>query len=218
MQSATSQKVESAQPSLAYATVESLHGRDLTVRTSHGRTGARRAASCLLAPATGDQVLLSQDHFGRTYVLAVLERPEGHGDNRLSLNGSTRLEVTGGELTISAEQGVDLVSPAHLSMASAELRVHAAQAEIGLEETRMAGKSLDATFERMRTVARSVDSVIHHWVQRLSSCFRYVRELDETQTAAARQLVEGTLTVQTGNSVHLAEGHVKIDAEQIHLG
>jgi hypothetical protein len=31
-------------------------------------------------------------------------------------------------------------------------------------------------------------------------------------------LVEGTLTMQTQNTMHTAEGHIKIDAEQIHLG
>lgn len=214
----TALKIEYPQPVLAYATVASVDDQDLMVRTPAGQMRARRAASCLLAPAQGDQVLLSEDHFGRTYVLAVLERAEGQTDNRLCLNGATRLEVSGGELTITAEQGVGLASPAHVSLASAELNVHAARADIGLEETHMAGKSFSASIERIRTVARSVDSFFHNWVQRLSSCFRYVRELDETQAATARQLVEGTLTVQTGNSVHLAEGHVKIDAEQIHLG
>mgnify|MGYP000886246409 FL=1 len=31
-------------------------------------------------------------------------------------------------------------------------------------------------------------------------------------------LVDGTLTMETKNTLHTAEGHVKIDAEQIHLG
>jgi hypothetical protein len=68
------------------------------------------------------------------------------------------------------------------------------------------------------TVARKVDSFMHYLVQRMTSSFRQVREHDETQAASARQLVQGTLTVQTGNSVHTAEGHVKIDVEHIHLG
>lgn len=211
-------KIECPQPVLAYAIVESLDGRDLVVRSPAGRARATRAASCLLLPGPGDQVLLSEDDFGRAYVLAVLERSAEHGDNRLCLDGPTRLEVNGGQLSIAAGQGVELSSAAHVSLAATELNVHAARAEIGLEETRMAGKSFSASIERIRTIARSADSFFHSWVQRMTSCFRYVRELDETQTAAARQLVEGTLTVQTGNSVHLAEGHVKIDAEQIHLG
>jgi len=214
----TASKIAAPQLTLAYATVESRDGDDLIVCTPTGRKRARTAASCLLAPDQGDQVLLSEDNFGRTYVLAVLERPEGSAENRLSLTGPTRLEVTGGDLTLTAENGIGLASPAHIGLASAELQVQAARAEMGLEEAHLAGRSLSASIETIRTVARRMDSFVAHWVQRMSSCFRYVREHDETQAASARQLVEGTLTVQTGNSVHTAEGHVKIDAEQIHLG
>lgn len=211
-------KIESPMLALGYAVVDSATDGHLFVQTPNGRVRARKAASCLLAPVTGDQVLLSEDNFGRAYILAVLERPDDLTENRLTLDGPTHLVVNDGDLTLSAEKGVTMASPAHVALSAAELQVHAARADIGLEETTVAGTSLNASFERIRTVARSMDSFIRSWVQRMSSCFRYVREVDETQAASARQLVEGTLTVQTGNSVHMAEGHIKIDAEQIHLG
>lgn len=212
------QKIESPELTLTYAAVASVNGAALVVQTPAGRMEAHKAVSCLLAPAPGDQVLVSVDRFGRAYVLAVLARPDALTENRLSLTGPTRLSVTGGDLTLGADHGIGLASPAHLSLAAGELNVHAGRAEIGLAETRFTGNAFSANIARIRTVARSVDSFVSNWVQRMTSCFRYVREHDETQAASARQLVEGTLTVQTGNSVHLAEGHVKIDAEQIHLG
>jgi len=210
--------IETPTLALGYAVVESVTDDGILVRTTEGRLRARKAASCLLVPGPGDQVLLSEDTFGRTYVLAVLERSDHHTDNRLALSGPTRMTVADGDLTLTADHGVDLASPNRIGLSAATLQVHAARADIGLEETTVAGRSLSASFERIRTVARTMDSFVRQWVQRMSSCFRYVREVDETQAASARQLVEGTLTVQTGNSVHMAEGHVKIDAEQIHLG
>jgi len=214
----TAQKIESAQPLLEYATVENCNGKEFAVRTVYGRMQAKRAESCLLMPEQGDQILLSVDRFGRAYVLAVLVRSETDAVNRLSFNGPTRLEISEGDLSLSAQAGIALDSSTRVSMAAPELNIHAAQAEIGLEETHFVGKSLSASIQRIRTVARNVDSFVHHLVQRMTSSFRQVREHDETQAASARQLVQGTLTVQTGNSVHTAEGHVKIDAEQIHLG
>ena len=210
--------IESPRLTLGYATVESRKGDEFMVQTPTGRARARKAAGCLLVPQEGDQVLLSQDGFGRCYVLSILERSDSRAGNHIALIGPTRLEVADGDLTLAAESGLGLVSPTHIALAAATLDVHAGRADIGIEETRLAGKSLSATFERIRTVAKSMDSFIKSWVQRMASCFRYVEEIDETQAASARQLVEGTLTVQTGNSVHMAEGHVKIDAEQIHLG
>ncbi|MBR9980139.1 MAG: DUF3540 domain-containing protein [Desulfatitalea sp.] len=217
MQEAARQ-IESPTLALGYAVVETVVDGDLYLQTPNGRVRARKAVSCLLVPARGDQVLLSRDNFGRSYVLAVLERPDEGVENRLALTGTTRMTVAHGELTLTAERGVTVASPEHITLATAELKVHAARADIGLEETTVAGRSLSAGFERIRTVAGSMDSFVRQCVQRMSSCFRYVRDHDETQTASARQLVAGTLTVQTGNSVHMAEGHVKIDAEQIHLG
>lgn len=216
--SQAAQKIESPELALTYAAVASVNGPALVVETPAGQMQARKAVSCLLAPEPRDQVLVSVDRFGRAYVLAVLARPDALAENRLSLTGPTRLSVTGGDLILSAENGIDLTSPAHLSLAAADLNVHAGRAEIGLVETDFTGNALRAHIARIRIVARSVDSFVNNWVQRMTSCFRYVREHDETQAASSRQLVEGTLTVQTGNSVHLAEGHVKIDAEQIHLG
>lgn len=214
----TARNIESPRLSLGYGTVAGCNGHKIIVQTPAGQMKARRAASCLLVPAAGDQVLLSEDNFGRVYVLSILERPDHPAENQIALDGATRLTVAEGDLTIVAEKGVTMASPAHVSLSAGELQVQAARADIGLDETTVAGTSLNASFERIRTMARSMDTFIKSWVQRMSSCFRYVREVDETQAASARQLVEGTLTVQTGNSVHIAEGHVKIDAEQIHLG
>ncbi|PTN36717.1 DUF3540 domain-containing protein [Desulfonatronum sp. SC1] len=211
-------KIESAQPVLEYATVENRSGEGFVVCTAYGRMQAQRAKSCLLMPDQGDQILLSVDRFGRAYVLAVLVRGDADTVNRLSFNGPTRLEISDGDMSLSAQAGITLNSPTQVSMTAPELNIHAAQAEIGLEETHFTGKSFSANIERIRTMARNVDSFMHHLVQRMTSSFRQVREHDETQAASARQLVQGTLTVQTGNSVHTAEGHVKIDAEQIHLG
>jgi hypothetical protein len=210
--------VEPPQPALDYAVVISGEGREVVVQTAGERVRARLAAGCLLAPETGDQVLISVDRFGRSYVLAVLERPQSGIENRLSLTGPTRLEVAGGGLHLTAENGVGLTSPAGIALSAAELNVQAARAEIGIEETTLTGGSLNVTIARIRTVARSLDGFVQQVVQRMGTCFRYVREHDETQAASARQLIDGTLTVRTGNSVHTAEGHVKIDAEQIHLG
>lgn len=210
--------IEPPRLALGYATVASRNGDDVIIHTSTGRTSARKAFGCLLIPEAGDQVLISEDNFGRSYVLSVLERSDDLAESRIALNGPTRIEVTDGDMTLTAESGLEMTSPAHIAMAAVELDVHAGRAEIAIEETHMTGKSFSAGIERIRTVARTMDSFIKSWVQRMSSCFRYVGEIDETQAVSSRQLVEGTLTVQTGNSVHMAEGHIKIDAEQIHLG
>lgn len=207
---------EEVQPVLEYATVEEARGDVLVVRAPHGPATARRAASCLLAPEAGDRVLLSLDR-EEAFVLAVLER-SGTGERRLVLDGPARLEVPEGGLSIAARDGISLASATEVSIAAPDLSFCAARLTAGVSETSLTGEGLTAKVARIKVVARSVDSFLGRCVERMVSCLRQVREHDETQAGSARQIVEGTLTVHTANTVHLAEGHVKIDAEQIHLG
>jgi len=155
-------KIAAPQLNLAHATVESRDGDELVLCTAAGRTRARTAASCLLLPAPGDQVLFSEENFGRTYVLAVLERPGESMENRLAFTGPTRLEVAGCNLTLTADSCIGPASPAHVDMAAAELRVYTARAKTGLDETRLARRSLSASIETIRTVARRTDSFVAH--------------------------------------------------------
>lgn len=207
---------EYARPTLEYATVEEAHEGALALRTPHGPATARLAASCLLAPEPGDRVLVSLDR-EEAFVLAVLER-SGAGERRLVLPGPARLEVPEGRLSIAARDGVSLASATEVSLAAPDLAMSAARLTAGVTETAFTGAGLEARVARIKVVARAVDSFLGRCVERMVSCLRQVREHDETQAGSARQIVEGTLTVHTANTVHLAEGHVKIDAEQIHLG
>lgn len=205
-------------PELEYATVDQVRGGLITVLPPGGRVTARRAASCLLAPEPGDRALLSLDGEGQAFVLAVLERAAPGSEQRLVLDGPARLEVPAGALTVTARDGLDLASPSRLSLAAPELSVSADRAEAGLGETRLTGTGLEARLDRITVLARTLDSFVTRCVRRMVSSFRFVQEHDESQAGSARKLVEGTLTVQTGNSVHTAEGQLKLDAEQIHLG
>lgn len=207
-----------SQPFLSYARVREKTDSGFLLHGDAGSFSAERAAGCLLAPEPGDLVLLSADVSGKAHILCVLERERPESPNRLVLQGTSSLEVQSGSFSMMAEGGIHLGSMEALSLTAPCFSLCATQADISLEETRMAGKNLTASLERIRTVAQTMDTFVKNWVQRMVSCFRYVKEHDEKQCASARELVSGTLTVQTGNSVHTAEGHVKIDAEQIHLG
>src|SRR3954470_9732764 len=60
------------------------------VRSPDGVLGARRAASCLLCPELGDNVLVGGENDESAFVLAVLERA-GDGPARVDVDGDMQL-------------------------------------------------------------------------------------------------------------------------------
>jgi hypothetical protein len=94
----------------------------------------------------------------------------------------------------------------------------AMEGEIRIRRLSFLGNIFTGRIEKIRLVADAVDSLCRRLVQKLVSSYRYIEEHEEIQSASTRILVDGTMTVQTKNTVHTTEGHIKLDAEQIHLG
>ena len=105
-----------------------------------------------------------------------------------------------------------------ITLASKNSELAAQEGRVSIEKTSFFGNVVESNIARIRVIADALDSIIRRAVQRFTSSYRYVEEHEETQSASTRMIVDGTLTMHTKNTMHIAEGHVKIDAEQIHLG
>ena len=159
----------------------------------------------------GDMVLVSIDEAGLSYILSILERPEqSRTGAEISLEGDVNFNVRNGALSFTSENALSLSSP--------KFEVNAHQGTIRIDKTSFFGRFVENHIEKLRLVAESVDSIIKRAVQRFTSSYRYVEEHEEVKSASTRMIVDGTLTMHTKNTMHIAEGHVKIDAGQIHLG
>lgn len=199
-----------ANPILDYAVVVEEASDGFLVQTEDGLLRARRAAGCLLDPQVMDKVLVSLDDAGCCYILNVLEREEDlHNPARLSFPGDVALVAPEGSIRVAAREGLDF--------SGRRIGINAEQAEARIGVFSMIGRLWHAQIERVRTVGHTLDSIFHRLVSRLNSSYRYIEDHDEVQAASMRMLVDGTMTIQTVNTVHTAEEHVKIDAEQIHL-
>ncbi|MBU2547954.1 MAG: DUF3540 domain-containing protein [Proteobacteria bacterium] len=183
--------------------------RAFGVLTEGGLRQAGRAVSCLVEPRTGDDVLLSVDA-DRCHILAVLEREDGAGaETRLLFDGDVTLAAPAGRVTLAARDDLRLTSE--------RLTLQARTAEAGFDRISMMSRVFLARFDRVKAVGRTLDTVFQRLVGRFRTSYRYVEEHDELQAGSMRQIVDGTLNVQTENTIHTAEGHIKLDAEQIHL-
>jgi len=215
----TAERIEMIQPVLEYCLLMDEQEGRYVVASNNTKYNARVATSCLVKPEKGDIVLVSIDNEGFCYILSILERPDHKiMPTTLSVDGQVNLEVRNGGLRVLAQDGIAFVTPERLSMTSEDLEINALKAEAKIESFSFFGRIFSGQIEKVKVIADAVDSLFRRAVARFVSSYRYIEEHEEIQSASTRMLVDGTLTMQTQNTVHTAEGHVKIDAEQIHLG
>jgi hypothetical protein len=187
------------------------------VRGPSGVLRAKRAASCLLAPAEGDLALVAVLPSGSAYVLAVLERGSDE-PAKLTVEGDLTVAASGGRLTLAADEGVALASSGDVTIASGRVRVHAEEASLVARTVSVVGGLLRGELEKVKLLAGSLDAVLDRWSQRVKRSYRTVEETDQVRAAAIDYVAEDTMSFHGKNAVVTAEQLVKVDGSQIHLG
>ena len=193
-------RLESRDVAQELAAVVGVVGHEVRVRTTRGEETARRAVSCLVAPAPNDEVLLAGLPDGRLFVLAVLERTD---------RDRTEIAVPGA-LELRAEESVSITST-RLALRAAEGRV------VFGSLTALLG-SLLTQVEAARLVADTIDSVCQRLSQTLRRCTRRVTEMDELRAGRLDYRTEQEMCLRAENLLAGARKLAKVDGEQIHIG
>jgi hypothetical protein len=197
-------------------TVVGVAGAVYEVSSSGGTYEAKRAASCLLAPQVGDEVLVAVVPERSCWVISVLERGES-AQTVLEIDGDLGIRVPRGRLSIAAE-GLDLVSGRETNMVSAELNVRASQGNVVLEKLAFLGSSLLAEVKAARLVAEAIDTAAERLVQRVKRVYRFVADVEHLRAERIDYAATKDLSIRAENAVIMAEELVKVDGAQIHVG
>ncbi|WP_437616043.1 DUF3540 domain-containing protein [Sorangium sp. So ce834] len=205
-----------ALPAQEVATVVGVSGRCLRVRSSSGELEARRAASCLLDPALGDEVLVAHHERG-SHVLAVLERDED-APARLSAEGDLEIAAAAGKVSVSGRDGVEVLTPGEAVIAAGAARVSAGRAEAVLGALSLLGDSVTAHVDRVKTVAQSVETVAERLVQRLDRAYRFIARSETVRAEYVEFEARSAFHVKAEATLVNSGGLTKIDGPQIHLG
>ncbi|MCX4247160.1 DUF3540 domain-containing protein [Paraliomyxa miuraensis] len=183
----------------------------------HQRRLARRAASCLLAPAVGDRVWAVGGEAHGLYVLAVLERAEGSAPATLAFDGDLAVR-TEGRLTLSAHAGMELHTPRNLGVSSDELTVQARQGRAAIQELSLLCRRVFASLSRVTRVGEVLELFVDRVLQRSKHSMRAIEGLDRTSAGALELEAEGAAHVKATHALVNGKELVKMDGGQIHLG
>ena len=176
---------------------------------------ARRAASCLLQPATGDTVLVAEAG-GSLWVLAVLAR--GDSPAVLSLPADSTLKVSQGGLRLAVQDELTLAAGRQLSAVAPEVSVDAARVGFAVGVLQLAAGLVDATVDQVKTVAALLDTIAERVRLKAGSTHRQVQDMEHVQAGQLNVAVKSVLNLRGKHAVMSAENEVRLDGERIHLG
>ncbi|MCZ7684357.1 MAG: DUF3540 domain-containing protein [Sandaracinaceae bacterium] len=195
--------------------VGALLDGELAVVHEGRSTLARRAASCLLAPAAGDTVLVARTG-GRAYVLAVLERESD--ERAIEVEGDLHLRSRGGAVTIEAED--DPPAPGARRAGdrgpNAHPRGRAGELGRGQRARPLRAPLLEST--RMKQVASLSEVVVESVKETLGRAYRSIREGEHVEAGSMTLSVKNLLRSHADTAIVTADKLVKLDGDQIHLG
>lgn len=181
---------------------------------------ALRADSCLLAPESGDTVLVctgvSQGLTSVPYILAVLSR--AHPANGvLTMPGGATISGDQGKLSFAAKE-VLLEASQAVSISAPRVSLAAADGELKFTRLRSMVQDFYGAFGQVQSVAQSINSTVGRFLQKATNSFRWTENVDETRAGRMRLQVEERYHLKARHASVIAEGQVKIDASKIDLG
>lgn len=159
----------------------------------------RRATSCVIAPQTGDLVLITSVD-NQVWLLAVLERANPEMAE-LSVPGDLHIR-SHGEISLSSEA----------------LRVSARQGDCHISEMQYSGDKLSAWVSLSRMVGKHAESVWQTVTQVSHNLLRTTRQTEQVRAGQLDMQAEDYARLHAQNTVITSKAITKVDAEQIHMG
>jgi hypothetical protein len=210
-------KLNPTDASYEVGTVTAVEDREIVVHTDRGDRRARRAASCLVAPAVGDEVALVTTAVHRAFVIAILAVAEDRAVE-IAVDGDLSISARGGSCRIAAGGGVELCAEGTLSFVSKVLHLRAEEGGVILSKLTLLASSVLGHLESVRLAAISVDGFFEHVTQTAKSWHRKVDDLDTLRAGHVDYRTDAEMCLRSENLLVGARNLAKIDAEQIHIG
>jgi len=185
------------------------------VETFKGLHKARKSVSCLIEPLVFDEVLLSSNHNGNTYILAVLER-ERDVQSDIIFEGDVSVKVKNGDLGFVAEK-IDLKGN-DIDLVSKDLDIRSLRGKASISDFTFLGRVFRGNIKAVSIISKTMSSITERLTQKARQSYRWIEGLDKTEAGRLLFSAKESLLMKGKRSSLIAEKKVKIDGEKIHLG
>lgn len=192
-------------------------GRRCTVHCDGKDWEVERAASCLLAPNVGDEVLISGPVPDRVYLIAVI-RQAADATARLEVEGDVQFTSIHGAISLHAARGLALDCSEDMSLSSDTLALRAQAAQLSMGQLEYLGREANVAVGKMSWVGTLCEMAVDRLTQVAHSVFRLVRDTDQVRAGRLDYEAGQVARVHGGHAMVTARHVVKVDADQIHMG
>ncbi len=160
---------------------------------------AKKAFSCLVKPQKNDTVLLYQDDES-LYITDILQRKES---THIDIVASSIRLVSESDITLEAKRGIN---------------GFAKEAKVVISEVSFLSQLLTMQSEIYNSVVTTFQGFIENLSMKNRSVTQQVEEHIELQCGSSRKVVKGSDIYSVKEQVTIADGQIKIDADQINMG
>ena len=188
------QLMEQQNVNLQTGEVKLINDRSYWVEISQDLHKASKAVSCVIEPHIGDTVLLFVESNDRNYILSVLSR-EVESPAEMVFNAGVSIRAPEGELRIDAQEAV-----------------------VQIDRVVVTGSTLCSKWDKIKTVAKSIEATADRWIQKLIRSYRTVEEFEESKIGRLRLLVREVCSIRSKKTAITSEETVKIDGSKIMFG
>lgn len=209
---------QASQATIETAQVVTEQGAWFEVACAEKTTWVKKAFSCSICPRLGDQVLVSLEEGGNSYVLSILERPGDAQDCELEFPGDVSLKAANGVFDISASRDLRLTSASRVQTLSPELALRTESARLSTRRLDVSGEQADARFQRGRFQVHQLESIVDSAIHCARTVVRKVEGIETFNVGSLIKTVRSTLTIRSKHAVISSRHDMKIDAERIHMG
>lgn len=179
----------------------------VAVRVGDAVRHARRAASCLLRPEVGDEVLLLGPSTEQLYVVAVTVRAE-EGPSVLQVEGDLQLRA-GGSIEVSAGHQLDLEA--------ARLGLRAEDGEVSVARLQFNGLAWRGVVGTVHRVSQLCETVVDRALHFAKTSIRRVEGMDQLRSGQIDHQAKDYARLRSRHVAIKADSVAKLKAEQMHL-
>lgn len=175
-----------------------------------------RAASCLMAPAVGDLVLICGPAHDQVFLIAVV-RQRDSTETCLDVAGDLHIASRSGHISVEGES-VGLKGRQTMTLDTPALNARADRAACAFNTMDYLGVQATIGVERVSVVGRVCEVVMDRLSHLANSMFRLTRDTEQARAGRMDLQAEYTLRMHAEHTLVTAKDLVKVDADQIHMG
>lgn len=192
------------------ATVIAIASDVFTVSTPEGSFKALKAFSCLVEPKISDEVVIYRDDEQNVYITDILIR---HDNRHIEIVAKDGLSIK------TEDANLDLSSRRSITLNAAQsLDAFAEKANVVISKVSFLTRLVAFKSERLKVITSMYQGTIDHFHLKCDSLTKHVSGHEELQCDSSRKVVKGSDIYSVKESITIAEGQVKIDADQINMG